>query len=90
MNVDADYLVERFCKWMEDGTEVPIQEGRHLAEAGISLSVGGVWINSHYMHKLRVHVQGKKHQKYLEQNTNGRTMTGTALTGRVSRMPFSD
>ena len=67
MNVDADYLAERFRKLMEEGKELPIQEGSHLAEAGVSISVDGTRINSHYMHKLRVHVQGKKHRKYLQQ-----------------------
>ena len=43
------------------------QGGALIPSVAVSLSVDGIWIHSHYSHKIRVHIQGKKHQKLLQE-----------------------
>jgi len=66
LNVDADRLAEAFRLRMEEGLEVPIKEGTLISSTEVTLSVNGIRINSHYSHKIRVHIQGKKHRKLLQ------------------------
>ena len=67
LNVDADSLAEKFRLRMEEGLDAPIKEGALIPSVAVSLSVDGVRIHSHYSHKIRVHIQGKKHQKLLQE-----------------------
>jgi hypothetical protein len=66
MNCDADWIANNFCLQMESGEVRPIQEGFFESSANVGLIVNGVRITSHYLHKMLLHTQGSKQQKYLQ------------------------
>jgi hypothetical protein len=51
---------------MELGDVRPIQEGFVESSVNVSLIVNGVCITSCYLHKICLHIQGSKQQKYLQ------------------------
>jgi hypothetical protein len=66
MNCDADKIATTFCLQMALGEVKPIQEGFFEPSANVSLIVKGVRITSHYLHKIRLNIQGNKHHMYLQ------------------------
>jgi len=66
MNVDADALAESFCHRMEAGFDPPKKDSWLVPLVDVSVLVKGCRLTSHYSHKIRVHIQGKKHQHHLQ------------------------
>lgn len=50
---------------MADGKARAWKQGNHISEAEVSVSVNGVRLTVHYSQKIREHVRGRKHRKYV-------------------------
>ena len=67
MNVDADILAKQFWQHLEQDQEKLIREGVPIPSTQVALIIDGKQIMSHYVHKIWAFIQGKKHQKYLQE-----------------------
>jgi hypothetical protein len=66
MNVDVDSLANRFRLQMAKGLFPPIPQGLHNPLTAVTLLIDGIRIPSHYSHRIRTSIQGKKHRQYLQ------------------------
>ena len=65
MNCDADQVAMNFQTRIDNGNVKPIQEG-FFTERMAVCTIDGRKITSHVLHKIRLHIQGQKHQTYLQ------------------------
>jgi hypothetical protein len=61
MNCDANGLVEKFWKLMDDGDVKPLKEGFFTDLMEVGISVDGVKVTSHLLHQIQLKIQGSKH-----------------------------
>jgi hypothetical protein len=66
MNCDADKMAEKFRKLMDDGDVKALKEGFFIDSMEVGITVKGVKVTSHILHQIRLHIQGSKHRKYLQ------------------------
>jgi hypothetical protein len=66
MNCDADKMAEKFWKLMDDGDVKALKEGFFTDLMEVGITVNGVKVTSHILHQIQLHIQGSKHQKYLQ------------------------
>jgi hypothetical protein len=66
MNCDADKMAEKFRKLMDDGDVKSLKEGFFIDSMEVGITVKGVKVTSHITHQIWLHIQGSKHQKYLQ------------------------
>jgi hypothetical protein len=66
MNCDADRIAEKFREWIDNREVKPIEEGFPIKQMAVSITVDCKWITSHVLHKIHLHIQGSKHQTYLQ------------------------
>jgi hypothetical protein len=61
MNCDANGLVEKFRKLMDDGDVKPLKEGFITDSMEVGISVDEVKVTSHLLHQIHLKIQGSKH-----------------------------
>jgi hypothetical protein len=66
MNCDANKMAEKFRKLMDDGDARPLREGFFMDLMEVGITVNGMRVTSHIPHQIRMHIQGSKHCKYLQ------------------------
>jgi hypothetical protein len=59
-------MAEKFRKLMDDGDAKALKEGFFTNSMEVGITVKGVKVTSHILHKIRLHIQGSKHHKYLQ------------------------
>jgi hypothetical protein len=66
MNCNANKMAEKFRKLMDDGDVKALKEGFFTDSMEVGITVKGVKVTSHILHQIRLHIQGSKHCKYLQ------------------------
>ena len=66
MNCDADQVAMNFRTRIDNGNIKPIQEGFFTERMAVCITIDGRKITSHVLHKIQLHIQGQKHQTYLQ------------------------
>jgi hypothetical protein len=67
MNCNANKMAEKFRKLMDDGDVKALKEGFFTDSMEVGITVKGVKVTSHILHQIRLHIQGSKHRKYLQE-----------------------
>jgi hypothetical protein len=66
MNCDANKMAKKFRNLMDDGDVKALKEGFFTNSMEVGITVKGVKVISHILHQIRLHIQGSKHRKYLQ------------------------
>jgi hypothetical protein len=88
LNCDADGLAEKFRALMDMGDVKMVKEGFFSNSIGVGIKVGGVRITSHVLHKIRLNIQGRKHQKYLQDKHDWDTQTWNSIDKKALKSSF--
>jgi hypothetical protein len=73
---------------MDMGDVKMVKEGFFLNSMGVGIKVGGVRITSHVLHKIRLNIQGQKHQKYLQDKHDWDTQTWNSIDKKALKSSF--
>jgi hypothetical protein len=66
LNCNADNMAEKFQKLMDSGDVKALKEGFFMDSMEVGIKVNGVKVMVYILHKIRMHIQGSKHHKYLQ------------------------
>jgi hypothetical protein len=59
-------MAEKFQKLMDSGDVKALKEGFFMDSMEVGIKVNGVKVMVYILHKIRMHIQGSKHHKYLQ------------------------
>jgi hypothetical protein len=88
MNCDADKMAEKFRKLMDDGDVKSLKEGFFIDSMEVGITMKGVKVTSHITHQIRLHIQGSKHQKYLQKKHEWDDATYNSIDWRGIKSGF--
>jgi hypothetical protein len=88
MNCDADKMGEKFRKLMDDGDVKALKEGFFTDSMEVAITVNGVKVTSHILHQIRLHIQGSRHCKYLQEKHEWDNATWNSIDWKALKSGF--
>ncbi len=88
MNCNADKMAEKFRKLMDDGDVKALKERFFTNSMEVGITVKGVKVTSHILHQIRLHIQGSKHRKYLQDKHEWDNATWNSIDWKGLKLGF--